>query len=159
MPNIVSRIVEICAFKVLDGKPLYLILKRSPSDELYPGIWQIVTGVIEEGEHTVAAALRELEEETGLQPLKLWRLPFVNSFFDPNQDVIHLSPYFAAKLDASSEPVLSKEHQGYEWCSYERAQVLLPWSGQRNGVRIVDSQFVQETEETRLLEIDKQKRK
>lgn len=159
MPNITGRIVEICAFKIVDGKPLYLLLKRAQSDELYPGIWQIITGVIEEGEHTVAAALRELGEETQLAPSRFWRLPFVNSFFDPVRDVIHLCPYFAAKVDPSAEPVLSGEHEGYEWCSFERAQSLLPWSGQRNGVRIVHDQCVQETEESRLLEIDLLKRK
>ncbi|MBI2619895.1 MAG: NUDIX domain-containing protein [Ignavibacteriales bacterium] len=159
MPNITSRIVEICVFKIVDGDPLYLILKRTQTDELYPGIWQIVTGVVEEGEHTVQAALRELEEETGLHPVKFWRLPFVNSFFEPRRDVVHLCPYFAARVVSSAEPVLSSEHQRYEWCSLDRAQTLLPWSGQRNGVRIAHNQCVQETEESRLLEIDYQKRK
>ncbi|HEX9614205.1 MAG TPA: NUDIX domain-containing protein, partial [Bacteroidota bacterium] len=85
-------------FKVSGNGPLYLTLKRSAGDKLFPGIWQIVTGVIEKGEHAVHAAVREVREETGLLPQRLWRLPLVNSFYDPGKDVVHFCPHFAVEV-------------------------------------------------------------
>ena len=153
MPNIVSQIVEVTVFKERAGQPLFLILKRADNDRLYPGIWQIVTGKIEQGEGTVDAVLREVREETGLAPKKLWRIPVVNSFYDPLGDMLQLCPNFAAAVDESAEPVLSKEHRAAEWCTLERALSLLPWTGQRNAVETVFERFWNETEEAKLLEI------
>jgi 8-oxo-dGTP pyrophosphatase MutT (NUDIX family) len=42
-----------------------LLLRRSAGRPL-AGLWQCVTGTIEPGERVVAAAIRELEEETGI---------------------------------------------------------------------------------------------
>lgn len=153
MPNIVSQIVEVTVFKKRSGQALFLVLKRADNDRLYPGIWQIVTGMIEEREGTVQAALREVREETGLAPRKLWRLPIVNSFYDPAGDKLHLCPNFAVMVDEHAEPALSKEHRSAEWCTLERALMLLPWTGQRNAVETVFGRFSNETEEARLLEI------
>jgi len=153
MPKTVSQIVEVCVFRRVDGESRFLLLKRSKDEKVYPGIWQIVTGIIEENEHSVTAALREVREETGFSPHRFWRLPFVNSFYEPVRDVIHLCPHFAAEVSSSTDPVLSSEHQEYQWCSYEQSQTLLPWSGQRTGVSIVHHHIIPGTEESRLLEI------
>ena len=153
MPNIVSQIVEVTVFRKSEAGPQFLVLKRSAKDKLYPGIWQIVTGVIETGEKAVHAALREVSEETGLSPVKFWRLPFVNSFFDANQDLVHMCPNFAVLADPQAAPRLSKEHDSCLWCPPDEALRLLPWSGQRRAVDTVIDRFVTETEESRLLEL------
>jgi len=153
MPNIVSHIVEVTVFKKSSGKPLFLVLKRAENDPLYPGIWQIVTGRIEEGEETTQAVLREVREETGLVPRKLWRLPLVNSFYEPVDDVLQLCPNFAVLVDENAAPALSTEHRASEWCALDRALSLLPWMGQRNAVQTVFDRFWNDTEEARLLEI------
>ncbi len=153
MPKTVSQIVEVCVFRIVKRESRFLLLKRSADEKVYPGIWQIVTGRIEENEHSVAAALREVREETGFSPHRFWRLPFVNSFYEPVKDLIHLCPYFAAEVSGEADPVLSSEHQEYQWCTFEKAQALLPWSGQRKGVGIVHHHIIPGSEESRLLEI------
>ena len=55
--------VEVIVFKIVDGVPLYLLLKRQPHRG---GFWQPVTGGVEEGEDLKETALRELNEETGI---------------------------------------------------------------------------------------------
>ena len=106
-----------------------------------------------------ASGLRKAAEqmrvpiELVLEVKKLGRLPVVNSFYDPVSDVLQLCPNFAAVVDETAEPVLSREHRSSEWCTPERALLLLPWTGQRNAVEIVFERFWNETEEARLLEI------
>ena len=58
MAIIVCRIVEVCVFRFVNDRPQFLMLKRSPGEQLYPNIWQFVTGSIVDGEKAYDAALR-----------------------------------------------------------------------------------------------------
>jgi 8-oxo-dGTP pyrophosphatase MutT (NUDIX family) len=44
----------------------FLITKRSPEKKAYPGFWTEPAGCVVSGEDSLAAALRETKEETGL---------------------------------------------------------------------------------------------
>ncbi|MHB8584918.1 MAG: MBL fold metallo-hydrolase [Thermoplasmatota archaeon] len=46
--------------------PVYLVL-RSPTQRFFPGYWAFPGGTLEEGEDFATAAVRELEEETGVR--------------------------------------------------------------------------------------------
>lgn len=153
MPDIRSDIVEVCVFKNAGPEFRCLLLKRSDNDMLYPGIWQLVTGMIGEGEHAARAALREVREETGFSPARMWRLPAVNSFYEPVQNVVHVCPNFAVQVPGNAEPKLSREHSAYEWCPADRARLLLPWAGQRAAVETVRTLLAVDSEESSLLEI------
>jgi dATP pyrophosphohydrolase len=137
MPGIATGVFEVCVFRVNEGEPQYLLLKRSDSDKLYPGIWQVVTGTVEEGEHTVQAALREVQEETNLKLQRLWAVPLVNSFYVARSDSISMSPFFAGQVGVGMEPRLSPEHMLYKWAPYAKAMTLIPWPGQRRGLELV----------------------
>ena len=47
------------------------MLQRADNEEIYPGLWQIVSGGIEQGEKAYEAAAREVREEIGGEPKKL----------------------------------------------------------------------------------------
>jgi 8-oxo-dGTP pyrophosphatase MutT (NUDIX family) len=153
MANVVSRTVEVCVFKREKGDVRYLLLKRSDDEPLYPGMWQLVTGSIKDGEHAVKAAVREFQEETGLEVLRFWVVPFVNSFYVAENDTVHASPLFAVEIESGREPRLSHEHQSSEWCSYEEATAVLVWPGQRFGLQIVHEYIVGGQEASRLLSL------
>jgi dATP pyrophosphohydrolase len=150
MPSIVSRIVEVYVFRFRDSRPEYLVLKRSSDDTLYPGIWQIVTGSIHDGESAVDAALRELAEETGILPKRFWTVPHANVFYDRSTDAMNLSPMFAAQAEPAEEPRLSSEHSTFSWLPSGEARRCLVWPGQRRGIEIVE-QYIAGGEEAMLL--------
>ncbi|MCX6142733.1 MAG: NUDIX domain-containing protein [Ignavibacteriales bacterium] len=153
MAAIVSRVVEACVFKIAHGGPEYLLLKRSENDNIYPGMWQLVTGSMKDGERAVDAAMREFREETGMVAKRFWVVPFVNSFYVPVNDAIHLSPVFAVEVQEEARVVLSPEHQEFGWCSFEDVKQKLVWPGQRYAVELVHEYIVGGQEASRFLSL------
>ncbi|MFH0992246.1 MAG: NUDIX domain-containing protein [bacterium] len=154
MPAINCQIVEICVFKKLHDSIRYLLLKRSADDVLYPGIWQLVTGMMEPSETAVLAALRELSEETGLEFKNIWVVPFVNSFYVVSSDTVHLSVFFAVEVDSDSDPRLSTEHQAWVWSEYEEAQKTLIWPGQKHALELTHHFIIGSEGASQLVRVD-----
>ena len=153
MPDIVSRIVEVCVFRFRNNRQEYLLLKRAAGDALYPGMWQLVTGTMRRREKAAVAALREFDEETGLAPERFWVVPFVNAFYDRKNDAMNLIPFFAVQVSTGATVKLSSEHSEYAWLSFQEARKRLVWPGQREGLDIVDGYIVSGEEAGKLLEV------
>jgi dATP pyrophosphohydrolase len=139
--NIISTMIEAHIFREFERRIEFLLLKRA-ENEFYPGLWQMVTGKINPGEKAFETVLREIKEETGLKPLKLWIAPTINSFYEPKDEYICLLPVFAAKVDAGSRIKISDEHTEYKWLGKEKAKELLAWPGQREAVDIIEDYFI-----------------
>jgi dATP pyrophosphohydrolase len=86
-----------------------------------------VHGHIEPRERPVAAALRELREETGLVPQRLYNLSRVESFYLHRQDVVALIPAFGALVPAGSTVTLSAEHDVSAWLAPAQAAQRFAW--------------------------------
>ena len=142
MPAIECNIIEVCVFCFEESRPQHLLLRRSKTDKIYPDTWQMVSGSIEANEKSVAAALRELKEESGFEPQRLWLVPHMNTFLNPKRDVVHISAVFAAQVPPGSQPLLSREHYEFEWCSLERARQLLVWHGQIQSLNVVHEYII-----------------
>lgn len=134
--------VDVYVFRRRDSAVEFLILKRRPSSRL-GGLWQAVTGRIEAGETAAQAALRELREETGLRPLALWQLEFVNTFFLARIDRVSMCPGFAAEVPSDADVTLCAEHTEFRWVRYDEAVRAFVWPGPRRALReIVDGILV-----------------
>lgn len=136
MSKIVSKYVEVLVFRRNKNLIEYLILQRGTKEKIYPNIWQIVTGKIKKNENAIQTAIRELKEETFLNPISLWKINYINSFYDEKNDEINLNPMFAVETDFSSKIKISNEHQKYIWCMFKKCQKLLVWKGQKEAIKI-----------------------
>lgn len=137
MSEIVSTIVHVHLFRWNGSELEYLLLHRSPDDSLYPGMWQIVTGVKEGQERAYLTALREVKEETGLTPKQLLVVPHVGAFYNMKEDAVDLVPIFAGCVELSDPVQLSNEHDAYHWCTYDEALSRFIIPGYVEGLKVL----------------------
>jgi dATP pyrophosphohydrolase len=140
MTGIASTMVEVFIFARVDGVPHYLMLRRA-ANAYMPGVWQDVTGRLEEGENAEDAALREIREETGIVPTELWRVNHVSVFYAPRTHRIQCVPTFAVPSASAVEPKLSAEHDAWEWVDYAEALRRLLWSTSRRALEICQQEI------------------
>lgn len=149
-------LVECWVFRVpLSGPPEYLLIQRA-ADRIFPGIWQPVTGGIDPGERVPAAALREVEEETGLRSEDIeafFDLDQVGSFFAEEVDQIVSSVIFAVRVRAGCEPRISAEHVGLEWVGQAEAERRTVWPPYRDSLELIERLAV-DPELARWFELD-----
>lgn len=125
---------QVIVFKRVEGKPLFLLLKRQPDRG---GFWQPVTGGVDEGEVFLEAAKRELLEETGIGGVLQWfeevhYFEFESIGFGWTKEYV-----FAAQVGEAQEAVISDEHSQMRWCSLPEALDLLKYESNRVGFRKV----------------------
>src|SRR2546429_200993 len=80
-----------------------LALRRAPGGRS-PGSWETVHGHIEAGGTPVQAGPREVREETGLDPARLYNLSRGGAFYRPRTGDLTPIPVFAGPGGAAAEP-------------------------------------------------------
>lgn len=151
--NIISNLVETHIFRETEHGIEFLLLKRA-EDQIYPAVWQMVSGKIKENEKAFETSLRELKEETNLTPLNMWAAPKVNSFYSSQDDSICLIPVFAVQVKKGSKVIISDEHSEYKWVTSSEAKRLLAWDGQRKAVELIEEYFLNEKSFLNFVEIE-----
>lgn len=126
MTTIRIGIIDVYVLRPNDRGFDVLCLKRAPH-KTRAGTWETVHGKIDEGEKPAAAARRELKEETGLVPERLYNLSRVESFYQHTIDEIALIPVFAALVPRGAAVTLSEEHDDHAWLLPEGAARRFAW--------------------------------
>ena len=129
------RVVDTYVFRKIQKGYKFLMLKRAET-KIYEHLWQGVAGKIEKGETAWQAAVRELKEETGLTPIRMFIAHHVSTFYEENGDLINLVPVFGIETE-TKRITLSSEHSEYKWMDFEDAERTLAWNGQKKGIRTV----------------------
>jgi dATP pyrophosphohydrolase len=132
--------IEVYLFTRSRGTQL-LLLRRARSESL-AGVWQPVTGRIEPRERSVDAAVREVREETGLEPQRWWRLEQVTSYVHPVSDELRVVALYAAQVDARARVRLSHEHDASRWVTLAGAAPLVLWDTQRAALQALRRQVL-----------------
>jgi dihydroneopterin triphosphate diphosphatase len=137
MPVLASTHVEVYLFRRRGRRVEFLLLRRSPTRRTLPGVWQPVTGKRLPRERMLAAAMREVREETGLEPRRWWELETMTLYPDNARDAIMAVPLFAAEVDARATVRLSREHVALAWLGAREAARRVLWGSQRRGLDAV----------------------
>ena len=106
-----------------DGSLLFLILRAYNN-------WDFPKGGADEGETPLAAATREMKEETGIQQFDFeWGEKSMDTQIYAGGKV---ASYFVARVEKQeltlpvSEELGRPEHDEFRWVSYQEARALLP---------------------------------
>jgi bis(5'-nucleosidyl)-tetraphosphatase len=135
-PSILSAGVVIV--RRFDDRYRYLLLRVRD-------YWDFSKGIVEPGEEPLAAAIREVEEETTLTGLDFrWGHDFIETEpYGKNK----IARYYFAESPAGevflpvTEELGKAEHEEFRWMEYEaacgllvpRVQVILNWAGKMIG--------------------------
>ena len=106
------------------------------------GLWCQVTGKVEAGETHWEAATREVIEETGLQPSKLYSADFCDFFYEPTSNTIEAIPIFVAIVPNDADVKLNDENTAYRWVDLLEAIDLVPFVGHRQALREIHYDFM-----------------
>lgn len=124
--DFISNTVQIVVFARFEECIKYLLLKRSPDDDVYPSIWQVCTGTREEHETPLESLFRELEEETGIKEyINVWNVPFVASYHSIKRNAICFSPVFAVEVSNTTQVQISSEHTDFIWTDFATANKMM----------------------------------
>lgn len=126
MTEVRVALVDVYPVRVTQGQLQLLVLRRAAGGRC-PGSFEAVHGHIEPGERPAAAARRELLEETGLTPARLYNLSRVELFYQDPVDEVSLIPVFVAVIAGGEGVVRSAEHDAAEWLDFGEARLRLTW--------------------------------
>ena len=135
MVDILVRVIDAYIFRQTEDGLKFLLLKRAKT-KMYEHLWQGVAGKIEEGETASEAAIRELKEDTGFDPVRMFVADHVSKFYEVHGDRINLVPVFGIEVDRE-DVTISEEHCEFKWVNFETARDTLIWKGQKEGITSV----------------------
>ena len=152
MSDILVRVIDAYIFhQTIDGIK-FLIMKRAKT-KMYEHLWQGVAGKIEVGETAPEAAIRELKEETGFEPVRMFVADHVSKFYETHRDRINLVPVFGIEVDREDVKI-SEEHCDFKWVDFETAKDTLVWKGQKEGITAVNNMLNSNDNRIKWSEVD-----
>jgi type II secretory ATPase GspE/PulE/Tfp pilus assembly ATPase PilB-like protein/8-oxo-dGTP pyrophosphatase MutT (NUDIX family) len=131
--KIVAGVIEVYVIRHNEGDWRVLALQRA-ADTKRPGSWETVYGKVDSGERAEDAAVRELSEETGLEPQRLYNVT-VDSFYLHAKRTIQMCIVFAAFVRDDAKVTLGDEHEHYEWLTVDDACRRYTWPREAHSLR------------------------
>lgn len=122
----------------------FLQLRRQNTGYL-DGTWQTVRGSIEANETAVAAALRELREETAVTPVEFYRLGSVETFYDLASDAVWHSAAFFALLSNDTPITLNDEHDAIRWVDEAEVERHFMWPSEKPLLREITDELLSDS--------------
>lgn len=107
-----AHVVAVAAMIVREGR--VLALRRAPDNLAGPGLWETVSGRVEQGEQPREALAREIVEESALE-VELESRPWT-AYAGRRRDQPMVVILYRARYVAG-EVTLSAEHDAYAWLS------------------------------------------
>ena len=124
------------------GELLYCVFHRADHDQ-----WQFISGGGEDEETPEEAAVREIQEESGLAVPSLLRLRsvcciptdiFPKRYVENWPQDTYVIPEYAFGFECTDSILLSREHLECVWLTYEEAKARLKWDSNRTALYELD---------------------
>jgi dATP pyrophosphohydrolase len=131
--NVRYDMITCYAVRATAASHEFLQLRRVPHDFM-GGTWQAVSGGVHSGEAAWHAAVRELEEEAGLKPVELYRLPVINAFYLSDTDTVWHAVPFCAIVDPAAVVTLNSEHDALRWVPRDQVDRAFMWATDRQAI-------------------------
>lgn len=112
-----------------DGSPEFLLLRRNESVEL-AGTWQALSGKMRAGEKISEAMWRQSEDKLGVVPKRLFKVDFVNTFYDDYYDTVMMVPTAACELEGHEVVSVSDLHTEFCWVGLDELPQYFVWPNQ-----------------------------
>ena len=132
MTGIAVSIVDV--YVIRPTSPWQVLVLQRAEGTRCPGAWEAVHGRIEPGERPEEAAVRELREETGLAPARLYNVT-CSAFYLHATGSVQVTVVFCAFVDPGTEVTLGVEHRAHEWLTPEEASARFAWPRERDALR------------------------
>lgn len=119
-------------YRMQDGRPLYLLIRDSYKN------WGFPKGHIEKGEQPVAAAAREVTEETGLEGLDVQgAIDTIDWYFRFRGRLIHKVCHFFLMESASAKtcPQRAEGISACKWVPFDDADARISYGNARDILR------------------------
>lgn len=127
--------IAALVYRASDGR--YLLLRRSAEKDFAAGVWECVTGRVDQGEGFEQALHREVWEELGAQvqaELLLGTTHFYRGAPEPANELIGV--VCLCRLAGGTDQLsLSAEHDAARWLTLEEAEGLLAGGAQSGSSR------------------------
>ena len=123
---------------IMNGKKELLIQRRNPNKRVHPNVWSIAGGGVDAGETTLSTAIRECQEELGID-LKVDELELLMSY-RRSYDFVDI---YLAKKDVDIKDVVIQEEEVSEvkWASFEELEELIKTKKTSENVELYFSFF------------------
>lgn len=122
------EVAGILVVKVVNGDRKILYMKRSSTDDKYPGMWSIVAETREEKDKSIdETAIRGLEEETGLKRKKeelIKIAEFGDEIIVKGKSIAIKVTLYATRMREGEEIRLSEEADAYRFYNKKELQAI-----------------------------------
>ena len=131
-------VVDVFVVRIAPRSSWQVLTLRRASNVRCPGSWETVHGRIKRGETPERAALRELREETGLTPERLYNVT-THGFYLQQTTTVEVAVVFCAFVSGSSPVRLGDEHDRAVWLTKSAATKRFAWPRERECLSIAHS--------------------
>ena len=114
------------------GQIYWLIIKPRPSPDFPKERSQLPKGLIDEGESSERAAVREVKEETGIETKIVTKIDVTKYIFSfRGEKIFKVVTYYLMEYIGGTPTSDHKEIQEVHWLPFEKAKKLLTYSGDK----------------------------
>jgi len=133
-------------FRIENKERRYLLLHYPTSKRAKKEYWDFPKGHLEKGETEQQAAVREVQEETGLHDITFASgfKERIQYYFRVEGKTIFKTVVFFLAFTKKKEIKISFEHKGFVWLSFEKAMKKLKFANARRILRAANQFLKQE---------------